>query len=138
LLFARGVCIFSRFAQHSAPHCFEIQHFFQPAVVKISSMKFLEGLRGAARDLKRHIAVYRLVLSHPRTPRVSKILLGAAIGYLLLPFDLIPDFIPIIGHLDDLVIVPAMFMAAMRMIPPEVVEECRRKVPPSEREIFPV
>lgn len=51
-----------------------------------------------------------------------------AIGYLLLPFDLIPDFIPVIGHLDDLVIVPGLIYLALKMIPDEVVAECRRKV----------
>jgi len=51
-----------------------------------------------------------------------------AIGYLLLPIDLIPDFIPVIGHLDDLVIVPGLIYLALKMIPDEVVAECRRKV----------
>jgi len=51
-----------------------------------------------------------------------------AIGYLLLPFDLIPDFIPVIGQLDDVVIVPGLIYLALKMIPNEVVAECRRKV----------
>ena len=59
---------------------------------------------------------------------LAKVLLGVAIGYLLLPFDLIPDFIPVIGHLDDLVIVPGLVYLALKMIPDEVVAECRRKV----------
>jgi uncharacterized membrane protein YkvA (DUF1232 family) len=59
---------------------------------------------------------------------LAKVLLGMAIGYLLLPIDLIPDFIPVIGHLDDLVIVPGLIYLALKMIPDEVVAECRRKV----------
>ena len=51
-----------------------------------------------------------------------------AIGYLLLPFDLIPDFIPVIGQLDDLLIVPGLIYLALKMIPDEVMAECRRKV----------
>jgi len=51
-----------------------------------------------------------------------------AIGYLLLPFDLVPDFIPVIGQLDDLLIVPGLIYLALKMIPDEVVAECRRKV----------
>jgi uncharacterized membrane protein YkvA (DUF1232 family) len=68
------------------------------------------------------------VWGHARTPLLAKVLLGMAIGYLLLPFDLIPDFIPVIGQLDDLLIVPGLIYLALKMIPDEVMAECRRKV----------
>jgi uncharacterized membrane protein YkvA (DUF1232 family) len=71
--------------------------------------------------------VYRLVLRHPQTPLGGKVLLGLAIGYLLLPFDLIPDFIPVIGHLDDVIIVPSLIYLALKMIPNEIILECREK-----------
>ncbi len=51
---------------------------------------------------------------------------SGSIGYLLLPFDLIPDFIPLIGQLDDMIIVPTLVLIALKMIPKEVIEECRR------------
>jgi uncharacterized membrane protein YkvA (DUF1232 family) len=49
-------------------------------------------------------------------------------GYMLLPFDVIPDFIPVVGHLDDAVIVPLLFLAGIRRVPPGLIEECRERV----------
>jgi uncharacterized membrane protein YkvA (DUF1232 family) len=85
-------------------------------------------LRQTAAKIKKEFAVYRLVLKHPETPMLAKILLGLAVGYILLPFDLIPDFIPVIGQLDDLVIVPALVYAALKLILPAIVESCRKEL----------
>jgi len=71
--------------------------------------------------------VYRLISHHPQTPFFGKSLLGLAIGYLLLPFDLIPDFIPVIGQLDELIIIPGLVYLALKMIPEEVVSACRKQ-----------
>ena len=84
-------------------------------------------LKTVAESLRRELRTYQLVLKDSRTPRLAKLLLGLALGYLLLPFDIIPDFIPVIGHLDDVIIVPALVTMALRMIPREVVEECRAR-----------
>jgi uncharacterized membrane protein YkvA (DUF1232 family) len=77
--------------------------------------------------------VYRLISHHPQTPLFAKILLGLAIGYLLLPFDLIPDFIPVIGQLDDLVIVPGLVYLALKLIPEELVHTCRQQIKEREK-----
>ena len=82
-------------------------------------------LAEAARLLKRELKTYQLVARHEKTPRTSRWLLGAANGYAVMPFDSIPDFIPIIGHLDDALIVPGLVILALRNVPREVVEECR-------------
>ncbi len=82
-------------------------------------------LREAAASLRREIRVYRLIQQHPRTPKAAKILVGAAVAYSLSPIDLIPDFIPVVGHLDDVIVVPALLWAAVRIIPKDVLQECR-------------
>lgn len=84
-------------------------------------------LKAVGRGLKREIRVYQLILRDPRTPRLAKLLLWLAVGYALLPFDIIPDFIPVLGHLDDLVIVPALILLALWIVPAVVREECRRR-----------
>lgn len=88
----------------------------------------MSRLREIAGRLKTELAVYRRVLKHPGTPLLAKVLLGLAVGYALLPFDLIPDFIPVVGHLDDLVIVPGLVMMALWLIPTDIVAECREAV----------
>lgn len=80
------------------------------------------------KTIKQNIKLYRALYGDPRIPRTAKWLLWAGIGYTFLPFDLIPDFIPVIGHLDDVVIVPALFWTATRMIPKEVYEGHHRQI----------
>ncbi|MFM9836194.1 MAG: YkvA family protein [Methylophilaceae bacterium] len=86
-----------------------------------------EKLKSLARQLKNEFEMYRLVLKHPETPIMAKIFLGLAVGYLLLPFDLIPDFIPVIGQLDELVIIPILIYLALMFIPKHIIETCREQ-----------
>ena len=88
----------------------------------------MEKLRDIRQTLKRELKTYQLVLRDVRTPKSARLLLSCAIGYALMPFDLIPDFIPIIGHLDDAIIVPSLIYFALKIVPPHVVDECRAKV----------
>lgn len=85
-------------------------------------------LRQIAQRLKTEFALYRLLAYHPHTPRLAKWLLMLAIGYVLMPFDLIPDFIPVLGQLDELVIVPGLIYLALRLVPDKIVAECRQQV----------
>jgi uncharacterized membrane protein YkvA (DUF1232 family) len=86
----------------------------------------IDQLKQTAKVFKTELRAYRLALRHKGTPGAAKLLLGIALGYTMLPFDIIPDFIPVIGQVDDAVIVPLLVIAALGMIPPEVMQECRQ------------
>jgi uncharacterized membrane protein YkvA (DUF1232 family) len=81
-----------------------------------------------ARLFKRKLTIYQRVLKDERSPARAKLFLPLAIGYLCMPFDLIPDFIPVIGHLDGAVIIPALVFVAIRFVPREIVSEHREQV----------
>jgi uncharacterized membrane protein YkvA (DUF1232 family) len=88
-------------------------------------MSVKQTLKDLATHLKREFAYYQRLYAHPQTPRMAKVLFWLAIGYFLLPFDLIPDFLPVIGQLDELVIIPALLYFALRFTPDSVKEACR-------------
>lgn len=82
-------------------------------------------LRRLAKQFRQEFSAYKLALCHPRTPKPARWLLMGALGYAMMPFDLIPDFLPVIGGLDDALIVPGLIWLALRMIPHDVMHECR-------------
>jgi uncharacterized membrane protein YkvA (DUF1232 family) len=88
----------------------------------------VERFRIIAQSFRREVKVYQLVLQDSRVPKRAKWLLGLAVGYALSPIDLIPDFIPVVGYLDDVLIVSALIWLAKRSIPGEVLEDCRARV----------
>jgi uncharacterized membrane protein YkvA (DUF1232 family) len=85
----------------------------------------LEKLKTRARALKKETYAIYIAARDPRTPWYAKALIFLIVAYALSPIDLIPDFIPILGYLDDLIIVPAGIWLAIRLIPPEALEEAR-------------
>lgn len=85
----------------------------------------MERLRAWARALKRDVMALWLAARDPRVPLGAKLLAGLIAAYALSPIDLIPDFIPVLGYLDDLLIVPAGIWLAIRLIPEPVMAELR-------------
>ena len=84
-----------------------------------------EKLRLVGDSLKKEVSFYKKLSEHPRIPWVSKILILIAIAYAFMPFDLIPDFIPVIGHLDDVILIHGLILLAIKLIPKDIIEECR-------------
>ena len=85
------------------------------------------ALKERAKRLKSDVPAVFLALKDSRTPLSAKIFAALTVAYALSPIDLIPDFIPVLGYLDDLLILPALAAAAIHFIPKDVMEECRRK-----------
>ncbi len=88
-------------------------------------MKLITRFKEKAWTLKNEIPALYLAWKHPVTPWYSKLLLALAVGYALSPIDLIPDFIPFFGYLDDLVVLPVLTAMAIKFLPDEILEECR-------------
>ena len=84
-----------------------------------------ENLKTRAQALKNEVFAVYLAAKDPRTPWYAKVVAICTVAYMLSPIDLIPDFIPILGYLDDVIIVPAGVALAIRLIPAEVLEEAR-------------
>ncbi|MEK9803682.1 MAG: DUF1232 domain-containing protein, partial [Curvibacter sp.] len=90
-------------------------------------MGWLDGIRQRARALKAETYVLYLAARHPRTPWYAKLLVAVVVAYAFSPLDLIPDFIPVLGLLDDLVLIPLGLLLALRLVPPQVLAECRAR-----------
>lgn len=88
-------------------------------------MALLAELKQRARRLKVEILTLYLAARHPGTPWHAKLLVTGIVAYALSPIDLIPDFIPILGYVDDLILIPLAVTLAVRLIPASVLAECR-------------
>lgn len=87
--------------------------------------RWLDGARGWARRIKRDVVALWLAARDRRTPWAAKLVAAAVAAYALSPIDLIPDAIPVLGYLDDLLIVPLGIMLAVRLVPPLLMAEFR-------------
>ncbi len=99
-------------------------------------MVFSRWIQSAQR-LKREVVALYLAGRDPRTPWYAKVLAGLVVAYAFSPLDLIPDPIPILGYLDDLLLLPLGIWLTLRLIPPGVMDECRRRAEALEGERRP-
>ena len=88
---------------------------------------FLESWKRRAGELKIEVYTIYLAYKNPRVPWYARIFAACVIAYAFSPIDLIPDPIPILGYLDDLVLVPLGLLLAMKMIPKDVLVECQER-----------
>ena len=86
---------------------------------------FAARARQWARRIKRDTYALYLAVRDPRTPWYAKVVAACVVAYAFSPIDLIPDFIPVLGYLDDVIIVPLGIVLALRLIPADVMAECR-------------
>lgn len=93
----------------------------------------LDTLKSKAGALKQEIFALYLAARDPRMPWYAKAGAALIVGYALSPIDLIPDFIPILGYIDDLLLLPLGIWLVMKMIPREVMMECRAKAAAGEK-----
>jgi len=85
------------------------------------------NLKERAKKLKTDIPAVFIAMKKKETPITAKIIAGLTIAYALSPIDLIPDFIPVLGYLDDVILLPLLAALTIRIIPPEVFAECRKE-----------
>lgn len=90
-------------------------------------MEMSMKLKERAKQLKQDIPAVFLALKEKDTPVIAKIFAGITIAYALSPIDFIPDFIPILGYLDDLIILPLFVTVTVKLIPYEIMEQCKVK-----------
>src|SRR5437870_5035004 len=90
-------------------------------------MRAIDFLRARARRLKHEVRAVELACQDPRTPWYAKVLAGAIVAYALSPIDLVPDYIPVLGQIDDLILIPLGIAVLLRLIPAEVMIECRAR-----------
>ena len=83
--------------------------------------------RERARHLKREVYALYLAVRDPRVPWYAKLCAGAVVAYVFSPIDPIPDFIPVLGLLDELIVVPLGVLLVRRLIPPSVLDDCRAR-----------
>lgn len=90
-------------------------------------MALLTELKQRVRHLKAETFALYLAARDPRTPWYAKLLVAGIVAYALSPIDLIPDFVPVLGYLDDLILIPIGIALAIKLVPSQVLADCRAR-----------
>lgn len=85
------------------------------------------NIKQKVKQLKQKLAALYLACKRKDTPIIAKIVAGITVGYALSPIDLIPDFIPVLGYIDDIIILPLLIILAIKLIPDSIMLECKEK-----------
>ncbi|MDD3270193.1 MAG: YkvA family protein [Syntrophomonadaceae bacterium] len=88
---------------------------------------YVQILKNQANQIKSQLYVLYWAFKDNRTPWYAKAVVALVLAYALSPIDLIPDFVPVLGYLDDLILIPAGIALAIKLIPPDIIAECTAK-----------
>jgi uncharacterized membrane protein YkvA (DUF1232 family) len=99
----------------------------QDQVNLLSNSLNWDGFKSRMRELKRETYALYLAARHPRTPWYAKLFVAGVVANAFSPIDLIPDFVPVLGYLDDLILIPLGVAVAIKLVPAEVMTECRAR-----------
>jgi uncharacterized membrane protein YkvA (DUF1232 family) len=105
--------------------------------MKGDSIMFIRQLKLKAKELKKEIFSLYYAYQNPELPLLPKLVIICTVAYALGPIDLIPDFIPVLGYLDDLIILPLMISLSIKLIPAEIMEASRKKTEENDQNLKP-
>jgi len=88
----------------------------------------MQSWKDKFKKIKKDSYTLYFAYNHPKTPKLGKVIAALAVFYFLSPIDLIPDFIPILGYLDDLIILPILISISFKLIPENILKECKAQV----------
>lgn len=97
------------------------------AKMRESQLALNQRLRQWARKLKNEVTAMYFVLQHPETPLYAKVLAAIIVGYALSPIDFIPDFIPLLGYVDNVILLPLGIALVIKLIPAAILDICRER-----------
>jgi uncharacterized membrane protein YkvA (DUF1232 family) len=104
---------------------------------EMKNFMIITSLKSRAKELKKEILALYFAYRDPRLKLLPKLIIIFTVAYALSPIDLIPDFIPVLGYLDDLIILPLLISLSIKLIPKEIIDESREKADTQDQKLKP-